>query len=487
MTDWEPVIGIETHVELSTESKMFCSCPVEIEGAPNTACCPVCLALPGALPVPNEKAIERIVKIGLALDCEINESSLFYRKNYFYPDLPKNYQISQYTFPVCEQGELEIDVNGTARTIGITRVHMEEDTGKSTHVGDGGGRIHDADHTLLDFNRAGVPLVEVVSEPDIRTSDEARAYGAELQRIVLALGVSDAKLEAGSMRFDVNVSVRPKGQEEFGTRTETKNVNSLRSVQRTIDFEIDRQIKVLEGGGTIVQETRHWNENTGATTSMRAKEESEDYRYFQDPDLLPLEVTRRWQDEISATIPELPAQRRERYISAGTDNVTAGVLVDNDQLGVLFDEAVDAGASGRSVGIWLTGEVVAYSRRNDIQIADSPLTAVHLVELTAMVDEGKLSSSAAKEVLIGVLDGEGSPSEIAEAKDLVQVSDTGAIEAAVDQVLSENPDAVEKIAAGDMKPFGFLVGQVMRTMGGKADPKIVQQLLSERTASASSL
>jgi aspartyl-tRNA(Asn)/glutamyl-tRNA(Gln) amidotransferase subunit B len=487
MTDWEPVIGIETHVELSTESKMFCSCPVEIEGAPNTACCPVCLALPGALPVPNEKAIERIVKIGLALDCEINESSLFYRKNYFYPDLPKNYQISQYTFPVCEQGELEIDVNGTARTIGITRVHMEEDTGKSTHVGDGGGRIHDADHTLLDFNRAGVPLVEVVSEPDIRTSDEARAYGAELQRIVLALGVSDAKLEAGSMRFDVNVSVRPKGQKEFGTRTETKNVNSLRSVQRTIDFEIDRQIKVLEGGGTIVQETRHWNENTGATTSMRAKEESEDYRYFQDPDLLPLEVTRRWQDEISATIPELPAQRRERYISAGTDNVTAGVLVDNDQLGVLFDEAVDAGASGRSVGIWLTGEVVAYSRRNDIQIADSPLTAVHLVELTAMVDEGKLSSSAAKEVLIGVLDGEGSPSEIAEAKDLVQVSDTGAIEAAVDQVLSENPDAVEKIAAGDMKPFGFLVGQVMRNMGGKADPKIVQQLLSERTASASSL
>jgi aspartyl-tRNA(Asn)/glutamyl-tRNA(Gln) amidotransferase subunit B len=487
MTDWEPVIGIETHVELSTESKMFCSCPVEIEGAPNTACCPVCLALPGALPVPNEKAIERIVKIGLALDCEINESSLFYRKNYFYPDLPKNYQISQYTFPVCEQGELEIDVNGTARTIGITRVHMEEDTGKSTHVGDGGGRIHDADHTLLDFNRAGVPLVEVVSEPDIRTSDEARAYGAELQRIVLALGVSDAKLEAGSMRFDVNVSVRPKGQEEFGTRTETKNVNSLRSVQRTIDFEIDRQIKVLEGGGTIVQETRHWNENTGATTSMRAKEESEDYRYFQDPDLLPLEVTRRWQDEISATIPELPAQRRERYISAGTDNVTAGVLVDNDQLGVLFDEAVDAGASGRSVGIWLTGEVVAYSRRNDIQIVDSPLSSVHLVELTAMVDEGKLSSSAAKEVLIGVLDGEGSPSEIAEAKDLVQVSDTGAIEAAVDQVLSENPDAVEKIAAGDMKPFGFLVGQVMRNMGGKADPKIVQQLLSERTASASSL
>ncbi len=284
------------------------------------------------------------------------------------------------------------------------------------------------------------------------------------------------------MRFDVNVSVRPRGQAELGTRTETKNVNSLRSVQRTIDFEIDRQINVLESGGTIAQETRHWNENTGVTTSMRSKEESEDYRYFQDPDLLPLEVTQQWQDEIRETVPELPAQRRGRYISAGTDDVTAGVLVDNPELGVLFDEAVDGGASGRSVGIWLTGEVVAYSRRNAIQIADSPLAAVHLVELTTMVDDGKLSSSAAKEVLVGVLDGEGSPSEIAESKDLLQVSDTGAIEAAVDQVLSENPDAIEKIAAGDMKPLGFLVGQVMRNTGGKADPKIVQQLLRDRTS-----
>jgi aspartyl-tRNA(Asn)/glutamyl-tRNA(Gln) amidotransferase subunit B len=482
MTDWEAVIGIETHVELSTESKMFCSCPADVDGAPNTACCPVCLALPGALPVPNEKAIAGIVKIGLALDSTINEASLFYRKNYFYPDLPKNYQISQYTFPVCEFGKLGIEIDGATRTIGITRVHMEEDTGKSTHIGDGGGRIHDADHTLLDFNRAGVPLVEIVTEPDIRTSEEARAYGAELQRIVLALGVSDAKLESGSMRFDVNVSVRPSGQDALGTRTETKNVNSLRSVQRTIDYEIDRQIKVLESGGTILQETRHWNENTGVTTSMRTKEESEDYRYFQDPDLLPLEVTVEWQDEIKATIPELPADRRARYIAGGTDLVTAGVLVDNDDLGALFDDAVGAGASGRSVGIWLTGEVVAYCRRNEVVVAATPLNAAHLVELTSMVDDGKLSSSAAKEVLISVLDGEGEPAEIAEKRDLLQVSDTGAIETAIDQVLSENADAVEKIQSGDMKPFGFLVGQVMRQMGGKADPKVVQQLLRERTA-----
>jgi aspartyl-tRNA(Asn)/glutamyl-tRNA(Gln) amidotransferase subunit B len=482
MTEWEAVIGIETHVELSTASKMFCSCPADVEGMPNTKCCPVCLALPGALPVPNEKAIEGIVKIGLALDSTINESSLFYRKNYFYPDLPKNYQISQYTFPVCEHGKLEVDVNGTPKTIGITRVHMEEDTGKSTHVGDGDGRIHAADHTLLDFNRAGVPLVEVVTEPDIRSSEEARAYGAELQRIVLALGVSDAKLEAGSMRFDVNVSVRPVGREKFGTRTETKNVNSLRSMQRTIDFEIDRQIKVLEAGGAIRQETRHWNEDTGVTTSMRAKEESEDYRYFQDPDLLPLEVTDEWQDEIRETIPELPAVRRARYVAAGTDAVTAGVLVDSVRLGVLFDDAVAAGSSGRAVGIWLTGEVVAYSRRNEVQVSETPLTAAHLVELTAMVDDEKLSSSAAKDVLIAVLDGEGTPGEIAESKDLIQVSDTGAIEAAIEAVLSENADAVEKIQSGDMKPFGFLVGQVMRQMGGRADPKVVQQVLRERVS-----
>ncbi len=482
MTEWEAVIGIETHVELSTNSKMFCSCPADVEGTPNTKCCPVCLALPGALPVPNEKAIEGIIKIGLALNSTINGSSLFYRKNYFYPDLPKNYQISQYTFPVCEHGKLEIDVNGTSKTVGITRVHMEEDTGKSTHVGDGDGRIHAADHTLLDFNRAGVPLVEVVTEPDIRSSDEARAYGAELQRIVLALGVSDAKLEAGSMRFDVNVSVRPVGREELGTRTETKNVNSLRSMQRTIDFEIDRQIKVLEAGGTIQQETRHWNEDIGVTTSMRTKEESEDYRYFQDPDLLPLEVTDAWRDEIGRTIPELPAVRRARYLAAGTDAVTAGVLVDSVSLGLLFDEAVAAGSSGRAVGIWLTGEVVAYCRRNEMQVSGTQLSAAHLVELTMMVDEGKLSSSAAKDVLIAVLDGEGTPGVVAESKDLIQVSDTGAIEAAIVAVLSENADAVGKIQSGDMKPFGFLVGQVMRQMGGKADPKVVQQVLRERVS-----
>lgn len=481
MTAWEAVIGIETHVELSTNSKMFCGCRADIPEEPNTACCPVCLALPGSLPVPNKEAIEGIVTIGTALGCTINESSLFYRKNYFYPDLPKNYQISQYTFPVCEFGQLDVDVNGDPTVVGITRVHMEEDTGKSTHVGDGDGRIQDAEHTLLDFNRAGVPLVEIVTEPDIRSAEQARAYGAELQRIVLALGVSDAKLEAGSMRFDANVSVRHVGADELGTRTETKNVNSLRSLQRAIEFEIDRQIVVLENGGSINQETRHWNEDRGITTSMRSKEESEDYRYFQDPDLLPLEVSDEWTARIKASLPELPAAKRARFKESGADSETAGLLADSPELTVLFDAAMDGGANGRLIGNLLTGEVVAYARREEMQVSATSLAGEHLVELAEMIDTGKLSSSAAKLVLNAAMAGEGSPADIAAAKDLLQVSDTGAIEAAVDTVLAENPDAVGKIAQGDSKPIGFLMGQVMRHMGGKADPKIVQRLLRDKT------
>jgi aspartyl-tRNA(Asn)/glutamyl-tRNA(Gln) amidotransferase subunit B len=475
------VIGLETHVELSTKSKMFCGCRADSPEEPNTACCPVCLALPGALPVPNEEAIEGIVKIGTALGCTINESSLFYRKNYFYPDLPKNYQISQYTFPVCEFGAIEVDVDGEPLTVGITRVHMEEDTGKSTHVGDGGGRIHDAIHTLLDFNRAGVPLVEIVTEPDIRTPEQARAYGAELQRLVLALGVSDAKLESGSMRFDANVSVRRSG-EELGTRTETKNVNSLRSLQRAVAYEIERQIAVLEEGGSIVQETRHWNEDKGVTTSMRTKEESEDYRYFQDPDLLPVSVTPEWKQRVLDAMPELPRAARRRFTDAGVDADTADVLVDNPTLALLFTDAVAAGASGRTVGNWLTGEVIAQARRDDVDVADTHLVADHLVELAAMVDEGKLSSTAAKDVLTRAMAGEGAPAIIAQDNDLVQVSDSGSIEATVDVVLADNPDAVEKIRSGDMKPIGYLMGQVMRHMGGKADPGVVQRILQEKTS-----
>ncbi|MEZ5175775.1 MAG: Asp-tRNA(Asn)/Glu-tRNA(Gln) amidotransferase subunit GatB [Acidimicrobiia bacterium] len=481
---WEPVIGLETHVELSTVSKMFCGCPASIPEEPNTACCPVCLALPGALPVPNQQAIEGIIAIGTALGCTINESSLFYRKNYFYPDLPKNYQISQYTFPVCESGSLTVAADGEATQIGITRVHMEEDTGKSTHIGEGGGRIHDADYTLLDFNRAGVPLVEIVTEPDIRSPDQARACAAELQRIVIALGVSDARLEAGSMRFDANVSVRPVGSSAFGTRTETKNVNSLRSLQRAITFEVDRQIALLEAGGFVEQETRHWNEDMGVTTSMRTKEESEDYRYFQDPDLLPLEVSRAWRDKVAAELPELPAQVRARFRAAGADGGMAEILADSVSASRLFTDAIAAGAPGRVVGNWLTGEAIAWSRREDTELESSQLTADHLVELAAMVQDGRLSATAAKEILVAALEGEGAPGEIAEARDLLQVSDRNAIMDAIESVIAGNADAAAKIKAGDDKPIGFLMGQVMRHMGGKADPTVVRELLISRTKGA---
>lgn len=479
MSDWEAVIGLETHVELQTNSKMFCGCPVDFGDEPNTAVCPVCLALPGALPVPNEQAIEGILSIGDALACTLTERSLFYRKNYFYPDLPKNYQISQYTFPLCVDGHLDVDVDGETTRVGITRVHMEEDTGKSTHVGRS-GRIHGADHTLLDFNRAGVPLVEIVTEPDIRSPEQARAYGVELQRIVRALGVSDARLEEGSMRFDANISVRPVGTDKLGTRTEVKNVNSLRSMQRAIAFEIERQIDVLEGGGTIHLETRHWDEAAGVARPGRTKEESEDYRYFQDPDLLPLSIDEAWRERVAGRRPELPAAKRRRYLDLGADQRTAELLADAGDLAALYEEAVGRGADARTVGIWLTGEVVRYLRSEDATVVETGLTADSLVELAAMTADGDLSATAAKGVLAAVLSGEGMPREIAEERDLLQISDVSAIEITVSEVLDEHADALEKVRSGDVKPLGFLVGQVMRATGGKADPRVVQELIRRK-------
>ncbi len=479
MSGWEAVIGIETHVELSTDSKMFCRCPVAFGDDPNTNCCPVCLGLPGALPVPNEKAIDYILRIGLALDCEVNEQSFFHRKNYFYPDLPKNYQISQYDVPICVGGHLDLDVDGEVRRIGITRVHMEEDTGKSLHVGDG-GRIHAASASLLDFNRSGVPLVEIVGEPDLRSPEEARTYGRELQALVLALGVSDARLEEGSMRFDANISVRRAGDAAFGTRTEVKNMNSMRSLESAVRYEIDRQVALLEGGGEVVQETRHWNEEEGRTHAMRSKEESEDYRYFQEPDLVPLHVDASWQERVRTALPELPQARRLRLEEAGVDPVTAATLVAGEGLADVFEAALAAGADARNAANWLAGEAVAHLRRTDSELADTPLTGEHLAELDAMVRSGDLSATAAKEVLAGIIDGEGGPREIAEARDLIQLTDVDALEAEVDAVLAANEDAVAKIREGDQKPIGFLVGQVMRATGGKADPRKVSELIRAR-------
>ncbi len=474
---WEPVIGIEVHVELRTDSKMFCGCAVSFGEEPNVNICPVCLGLPGSLPVPNRRAIEWITEIGLALNCRISPVSVFHRKNYFYADLPKNYQISQYDVPVAHDGWLEITVDGATRRIGIERAHMEEDTGKSIHLG-GGGRIHSAEATLLDFNRAGVPLVEVVSRPDLRSAAEARAYAQELRAIVAELGVSDARLEEGSIRFDANVSVRRSGSEDFGTKVEIKNMNSFRSLERAIDFEIARQVDVLEAGGVLVQETRHWDEEAGVTRGMRTKEGSSDYRYFTEPDLVPMVIDERWQDEIRARMPELPAARRARYRGLGVDPQTAGALVGAPEaFRRLFDEAVEVGADARAVANWITGELVAWARREAVDPSTVAVTGAGLAELVAMVAAGELSASAAKDVLDGMARGEGSARQVAESRDLLQITDRGAIESAVDEVLAEQVEAVQRYRSGETKVVGFLVGQVMRATGGKADPRAVNELI----------
>ncbi|HLA67900.1 MAG TPA: Asp-tRNA(Asn)/Glu-tRNA(Gln) amidotransferase subunit GatB [Acidimicrobiia bacterium] len=475
---YEVVIGIETHVELLTRSKMFCGCPTEFGSEPNTNVCPVCLGLPGALPVPNERAIEWTMSLGLALDCAIAGHSIFHRKNYFYADLPKNYQISQFDLPLCVGGHLDIDAGAGVRRVGITRVHLEEDTGKSTHLG-GSGRIHDARGALIDFNRSGIPLMEVVSEPDMHTPEEARAYAQELRAIVLALGVSDARLEEGSFRFDANISLRPVGAATLGSKVEVKNMNSLRSLQRALAFEIDRQTLVLDRGDRIPQETRHWDEAAGRTESGRSKEESSDYRYFAEPDLVPLSVGPEKLALLQAAVPELPAARRARYVVSGLDEAAARTLVVSGLTG-LFDEAVIAGADPRLAANWLTGEITAHLNRAGVDQAALPLDGGQLAELVAMIEGGELSATAAKDVLAGVLGGEGSPRTVAEARDLLQITDTGALESAVDEVIAAHPDEVARIRGGEARLVGFLVGRVMKATGGKADPTAVDGMIRER-------
>jgi len=479
-TLWEPVIGIEVHVELKTESKMFCSCAVGFGGEPNTNVCPTCLGLPGALPVINASAIEWITKIGLAFHCEIAPRSVFHRKNYFYADLPKNYQISQFDLPICSDGWLDVEVDGEEFRVGIERAHMEEDTGKSLHEGLG-GRIQSATSTLLDFNRSGVPLVEVVSRPDIRSAAQARAYAQELRAVVAELDVSDARMEEGSIRFDANVSVRPLGTAALGTKVEIKNMNSFRSLERAVASEITRQISAIEAGERVVQETRHWDEEAGMTHSMRSKEGSSDYRYFTEPDLVPVEISAELLNEVQAAMPELPADRRRRYTGLGLDAHAVAVLSSAEpSLRQLFKEAVELGSDAPTTANWITGELTAALRRTGSSVADTPLTAVHLVELVGMITGGKLSSSAGKQVLGAVLAGQGTPAEAAAALDLLQVSDQGLIAAAVDEVLAVNPDAIVRFRSGEEKVLGFLVGLVMRSTGGKADPKLVNQLLRSK-------
>ena len=474
---YEPVIGIEVHAELKTASKMFCSCAVGFGEEPNTSVCPTCLGLPGALPVINATAIEWITKIGLAFNCEIAPRSVFHRKNYFYADLPKNYQISQFDHPICFDGWLDVEADGEAFRVGIERAHMEEDTGKSLHEGLG-GRIHSATSTLLDFNRSGVPLVEVVSRPDIRSATQARAYAQELRSVIAELDVSDARMEEGSIRFDANVSVRPAGTTALGTKVEIKNMNSFRSLERAVSAEIDRQIAALAEGERIVQETRHWDEEAGITKSMRSKEGSSDYRYFTEPDLVPVDLGAGLVDEVRSAMPELPAGRRKRYADLGLDSHAIVVLSGADPvLKKLFADTVALGADVPMTANWVTGELTAALRRAGGTTSDAPLTPAHLAELMGLLSDGKLSSSAAKEVMAAVLAGQGSPEEAAAALDLLQISDQGLIAKVVDEVLAANPDAIDRFRSGEQKVLGFLVGLVMRSTGGKADPKLVNQLL----------
>jgi aspartyl-tRNA(Asn)/glutamyl-tRNA(Gln) amidotransferase subunit B len=473
VSNWEMVIGLEVHCELRTETKLFCACRNQFGDEPNTNVCPVCLGLPGSLPVLNKQAVEYAMRIGEALHCEI-KPSIFHRKNYFYPDMPKDYQTSQYDEPINLDGWLELP-DGTR--IGIERAHMEEDTGKTTHVGGGGGRIHGAEHSLVDYNRAGVPLVEIVSRPDMRTSDDAKAYVNELRAILVATGASDGKMEEGSLRVDANVSVRKPG-EPFGTRCEIKNLNSIRSLGRAVEYEASRQIDLLEAGEKIVQETRHWNEDDGRTHSMRSKEEAFDYRYFPEPDLVPVAPSEEWIRAVGEALPPMPAERRSNLATAaGVTPADVALLVELD-LDQLVADAIAAGAEPKKAINRAANEIAA-----DITNVDrvSPASFAALVKMEA---DGKLTATQAKQVLSAMLAGEGDdPEAIAAAKGF-EAMDTSALEAVVDEVIAANAEAWEKYVGGDQKVKSMFVGQVMKKTGGKADGKLVNQILASRRSAA---
>ena len=483
-SNWEAVIGIECHVELKTASKMFCGCPNEFGGEPNTKVCPVCLALPGSLPVPNALAIELMVRAGLAFDAEIPVFSKFDRKNYFYPDMPKDYQISQFDMPLTQGGVVHYWMaDGTKKSCRLTRIHLEEDTGKSTHAGSGDGRIAGSTYSLVDYNRAGVPLMECVGEPDIRSADEAVGYLEALKRTFIELGVSDVKMEEGSLRCDANVSVRKHGAPEYGTKAEIKNMNSFRSVHRAIESEIDRQIAVLESGGRVIQETRGWDEAAGVTHSMRSKEQAHDYRYFPDPDLVPLELDRALVERIRAAMPPTPFVRFERYTeSFGISVVQATQLVDNPPLAAYFD-AVTALTDAPVVVLNLVlGDLSRLANESGIAVADGKVTPEALAELIALLDAKTINSKIAKDVLGRLWQAGGSARALVEREGLAQVSDSGAIAAFVDEVIANNADGVASFRAGKENVLKFLVGQVMKASRGKANPGLVESLLREKLA-----
>ncbi len=483
--EYEAVIGLEVHAQLLTESKMFCGCRARdyASAPPNTRVCPICLGMPGTLPVPNRRAVEFTVMTGLALNCTIAEFSRFDRKNYFYPDLPKGYQISQYDLPLCQHGYLEIEVEGQRRRIGIRRVHLEEDTGKLSHHLGPDGRAY----TLVDLNRAGVPLIEIVTEPDLRSATEAAVFLRTLRAVLQYLGVSSGSMEEGSFRCDANVSVRPVGAETFGTKVEVKNMNSFRAVERALQYEIERQIRVLASGGQVEQETRGWDETRGVTVGQRTKEFAHDYRYFPEPDIPPLVLSRAWIEEIRTRLPELPAARRERFMTQyGLSAYDASLLTSSKAVADFFEETVQLYPVPKTVANWITGELFRLLNATGRELEQTPLRPALLADLLRLVDQGTISLTAAKTVFEEMFQTGRPPATIVAEKGLAQISAEAELRPIIERVLAENPQGVRDYLAGKKQALGFLVGQVMKATRGRANPAVVNRLLAERLAEIAS-
>lgn len=470
--EFEAVIGLEVHAQLLTDTKIFCGCTTKFGNPANTNVCPVCLGHPGVLPVLNKKVVEYAVLMGIATNCTINERSTFARKNYFYPDLPKGYQISQFDLPICEHGYVEIKTDAEKK-IGITRIHMEEDAGKS---------IHDQGFdTLVDVNRCGVPLIEIVSEPELSTGEEAYQYLANLKQIITYLGICDGNMEEGSLRCDANISIRPKGEKKLGTRTEVKNMNSFRNVQKAIDYEIDRQINLVEDGGKVVQQTLLWNADQNKATSMRGKEEAHDYRYFPDPDLMPIIIDETWKNEINLTMPELPKNRKERFLSKlNLPEYNAGVLTAQKEMADYFEDVLKETDSIKIASNWVMGDVLKIINERKISFNEFPISANNLGKLINLISSNKISNKIAKDIFPIMLEENQDPNIIVKEKNLIQITDTSAIELAIENILSSNPKQVEEFKSGKEKVIGFLVGQVMQKTKGKANPQMVNELLRQK-------
>ncbi|MEJ6951397.1 Asp-tRNA(Asn)/Glu-tRNA(Gln) amidotransferase subunit GatB [Natronospora cellulosivora (SeqCode)] len=476
-TKYETVIGLEVHAQLATDSKIFCNCSTEFGADPNMHTCPVCLGLPGTLPVLNKKVVDYAIMAGLATNCTIANYSKFDRKNYFYPDLPKAYQISQFDLPICREGYIEVELEDGIKKIGITRIHMEEDAGKLIHE----GSIDKSSGSLVDYNRTGVPLIEIVSEPDMRTPAEARQYLTQLKKILEYIAVSDCNMDEGSLRCDANVSIRPEGQKEFGTRAELKNMNSFKAVEKAIEYEVERQKEVIEKGGQVVQETRTWDDSLNKTISMRGKEQAHDYRYFPEPDLVPLEIDSEWVESLKNQLPELPKEKKERFVEEyGIPEYDAGVLTDSLALASFFEECVESYDNAKAVSNWIMGDFLRLVKEENLEIEEVKITGALLAKMLQLMDKGVISSKIAKTIFEEMFKTGKDPEKIVEEKGLKQISDEGKLEEIVEKILADNPDAVEDIRNGKDRAIGFLVGQVMKETRGKANPGMVNKLIKSK-------